>query len=170
MRFKTYPFLRLLLLLEIMSLCACTIDDGEAYPENEWVRLTATIAPLSGTSRAHVGDKGNESFQIEDRITLFITPQGESSSGTLERSMSLAPEGWSPRLTWQEIKGRQIDFSAFYPEISVSGSGIFMHTVALDQRTDESFSKSDLLAASTRVERGNAVSLTFQYHTYYTLR
>ncbi len=47
MRFKTYPFLRLLLLLEIMSLCACTIDDGEAYPENEWVRLTATIAPLS---------------------------------------------------------------------------------------------------------------------------
>ena len=151
MRFKTYPFLRLLLLLEIMSLCACTIDDGEAYPENEWVRLTATIAPLSGTSRAHVGDKGNESFQIEDRITLFITPQGESSSGTLERSMSLAPEGWSPRLTWQEIKGRQIDFSAFYPEISVSGSGIFMHTVALDQRTDESFSKSDLLAASTRV-------------------
>ena len=76
MRFKTYPFLRLLLLLEIMSLCACTIDDGEAYPENEWVRLTATIAPLSGTSRAHVGDKGNEYFQIEDRITLFITPQG----------------------------------------------------------------------------------------------
>ena len=62
MRFKTYPFLRLLLLLEIMSLCACTIDDGEAYLENEWVRLTATIAPLSGTSRAHVGDKGNESF------------------------------------------------------------------------------------------------------------
>lgn len=163
MRFKTYPFLRLLLLLEIMSLCACTIDDGEAYPENEWVRLTATIAPLSGTSRAHVGDKGNESFQIEDRITLFITPQGESSSGALERSMSLAPGGWSPRLTWQDIKGRQIDFSAFYPEISVSGSGIFMHTVALDQRTDESFSKSDLLAASTRVERGNAVSLTFQH-------
>lgn len=62
------------------------------------VQLSAAITPLSGSTRAHVGDKGNESFQVDDKITLFVTPQGEFSSGTLGRTMRLTTEGWSPKL------------------------------------------------------------------------
>lgn len=116
MQIKPYSPIGLLILLETMLLYACTADEWISHPENDMVQLSAAITPLSGSTRAHVGDKGNESFQVDDKITLFVTPQGEFSSGTLGRTMRLTTEGWSPKLAWQEIAGEQVTFTAFYPE------------------------------------------------------
>lgn len=163
MQIKPYSPIGLLILLETMLLYACTADEWISHPENDMVQLSVAITPLSGSTRAHVGDKGNESFQVDDKITLFVTPQGEFSSGTLGRTMRLTTEGWSPKLAWQEIAGEQVTFTAFYPEMSDCNSEIFTHTVASDQRLTELFAKSDLLAASIEVGRGNAVSLNFRH-------
>lgn len=74
MQIKPYSPIGLLILLETMLLYACTADEWISHPENDMVQLSAAITPLSGSTRAHVGDKGNESFQVD-----FLSPLRENS-------------------------------------------------------------------------------------------
>ena len=107
MQIKPYSPIGLLILLETMLLYACTADEWISHPENDMVQLSAAITPLSGSTRAHVGDKGNESFQVDDKITLFVTPQGEFSSGTLGRTMRLTTEDGLRNLPGRRLQGNR---------------------------------------------------------------
>ena len=152
-------------LIAVFALAACTADEWEAASVSgtaDVVQITASIASQAGT-RMQVGDKGNEAFQLNDQMSLFVTPKEQGVTALFTRTLELTATGWSPELTWQEIKSEHAKFTAFYPLVSNPNAETFVHSVATDQRTKEAYAASDLLSASVEASKGAPVTLEFQH-------
>lgn len=152
-------------LIAVFALAACTADEWEAASVSgtaDVVQITASIASQAGT-RMQVGDKGNEAFQLNDQMSLFVTPKEQGMTALFTRTLELTATGWSLELTWQEIKSEQAKFTAFYPLVSNPNAETFVHSVATDQRTKEAYAASDLLSASVEASKGAPVALEFQH-------
>ena len=152
-------------LIAVFALAACTADEWEAALVSgtaDVVQITASIASQAGT-RMQVGDKGNEAFQLNDQMSLFVIPKEQGVTALFTRTLELTATGWSPELTWQEIKSEHAKFTAFYPLVSNPNAETFVHSVATDQRTKEAYAASDLLSASVEASKGAPVTLEFQH-------
>lgn len=163
-RIRLQTFLSAILFLILP--CACSSEEWPVLPEekDDAIELSAAIERPSGiTTRAIVGEKGNETFLTGDRISLFVTPCGKTSSKTQHHILTLASDGWLPKLSWKDIGGERAAFSAIFPEIADKDADWTIHTVATDQRAPELYGKSDLLFASTDVKQGESVALSFRH-------
>ncbi len=130
----------------------------ELYPEIDTLKISTRIVPT--LTRIQVSENGTGHFTTSDRITLFVNP-GNPDASTHE--LTCTGSDWTPQLTWNSLQTDQATFTAVYPPLNRTTTGEFIHETAADQRPEEAYRSSDLLAAQTTAERGEKVQLDF-YH------
>lgn len=143
--------------LVLTLLASCSKE--EVLPEADVVEISTQIIPLT-SSRVHISGEGAGKFSPSDRITLFITPESGTAS---THELTYTDAGWTPQLTWNGIQTDKASFVAVYPTLNRTESEETVHEVAADQRKDEAYQASDLLAAQATAQRGERVNLDF-YH------
>lgn len=132
-------------------------EEAESDPV---IAITTHILPRN-ESRVQTDTSGKDSFETDDRLTLYIQPKDGGVSQ--KRSLTNTASGWIPQLTWTDLATRQATFTAFYPPVSSETNGMFTHTVASDQREAATYTQSDLLWATTSSQQGEPVHLAFRH-------
>lgn len=124
------------------------------------IRISAKISDdnLPGV-KAEIGENGSGSFEVNDKISLYVTPEGMTSC--FEKELILASGGWYPRMKWSDFNTEKAVFTAYFP--AISGKGEYVHSIAANQGSAESFAASDLLSASIEASKGSPVDLVFSH-------
>lgn len=153
----------------ILGLCmlasnsGCTTEDNYLPADTDKdIQISACIE-TSAYTRMQTGTAGNEAFQKSDRISLQITAMDLPDASADTHTLELTEQGWKPALSWQDFPSKSFRFTAFYPTLPDQQTDSFVHTVATDQRETERYGQSDLLMATTTVQRKEAVKLSFQH-------
>ena len=165
----------LLLLVSIMTLVFSSCQKEEyqtdAGIEKEDVTLLTSISPrtevMTRAAFGHEGD-GKGSFSNGDQISLYITPEG---GNTLRQTATFDGTSWTfddKALSWGDIKGRQVTFTAFYPAIDTPTDGEYVLKCETNQEFSNMLERSDkVLLSSTTVSPGQPVRLNFHHAMHY---
>lgn len=156
-----YTYILGLCMLTGNSGCS-TEDDCLPTDTDRDIQLSACIE-TSAYTRMQTGTTGNEAFQKSDRISLQISATDLPDASATTHTLELTEQGWKPALSWQDFPGKSFRFTAFYPSLPDRQTDSYVHTVATDQRKDEHLGQSDLLMATTTVQRKEAVKLSFRH-------
>ena len=138
-----------------LALAACSKEDSYLAELNNQVEISTRITPMSeaNLTRASIGQDGRGSFEEGDQISLFVAGN--------QHTLTLKSNAWTPQLLWEDLKADRATFTGYYP--TVANAQEFKHSVALDQRTEREAQKSDLLMATTSVNKGERVGLNFHH-------
>lgn len=156
----TYRFGFILILITALTSALTTACSKEDFlPDANLMDISAQIVPIQN-SRVQMSQGGTGKFSDADRITMFISTDGSSSSAY---ELTYTNAGWTPQLSWDAIQADRASFVAVYPVVKDMTSYITVHSVANDQRSTDAFLSSDLLTAKTTAQRGEQIKLDF-YH------
>lgn len=142
-----------------LILLSCQKQEPLQEREQDRIRIEVGIREQSPPTRVTQEAGGQGRFDAGDVIALRTEA---ADGGTTTRTLTFDGSGWTPALRWSELGDGPVRFAAFWPGAEIAaGADSYHHTVAEDQRTEEAYSRSDLLAASASGQRGAPVRLLF---------
>lgn len=154
-------------LIALSGLFSCTeankgLNNGNNEIDDDIINISAGITDFSGETLnvSNTRKIGKESFELNDKIYLFISPKGLSSSAKTE--FKLSSKGWNPQLKWSELGANTANFKAFYPQVDVK-DGIYIHSISDNQSGVLDYNASDLLTSHVTASKGDNVNLNFSH-------